>query len=161
MALDYFSKMNIELETGTLLNLASSVCNLLSSRPQICIAAMDRFADLRAIMIRVVRDDFKSRLKKEINSIESNGANVLLSIPSKDDVLISLSLLRASLVLIGSWNETSIPPKNELMDLVEYFIPAQSEQAENINVGAASATLANTKKQAVSIEDVSRIFLLI
>ena len=157
MTLHYFSKLDIKLEQVSLLNLSSSICKLLSSRPKICIAAMDRFEDFRAMMIHNVVNDFKFRLTNKSNDFGSNEIVATLSIPRQENILIPLSLIRASLVLIGNWDGKST--KSQLMDLVTYFIPAHSKEDDDVTFGAASATVLSTKKRAVSIEDVSHVQL--
>ncbi len=153
MAMDYYTKMDLDAHKIESFDLSSSICNLLSSRSKICIAVMNQYDDLQSMLIHIVCDSFKSRLASISNELKPGEIGVTLSISNKDeDVLFPLSLIRASLVLISSWNEKIIPPKNELMDLVEHFIPTQSD--EN-GIGAASAAFVTTKKRAISVEDVS------
>lgn len=149
MALDYFSKMDVAFPTIPALNLSSCICDLLSSRSKICIAAMDRYEDLRTMMIHTCR------LAIESNDLKPNEVGVSLSTPSNENMLVSLSLVRASLVLIASWNEKIIPLKSELMSIVEFLLPEQAENVGNVSVGATSANFVGTKKRALSVEDVS------
>lgn len=150
MALDYYSRMDITHQNISTLNLSSCICDLLSSRPKICITAMDRFDDLRTMMIHTCR------LAIETNDLKPNELRVSYSTPSKKNMMISLSLVRASLVLIASWNERIIPLKSELMDIVEFLLPEQVENLDNISFGVTSATFVDTNKRAISVEDVSR-----
>lgn len=124
---------------------SSCVCGLLSSRPQTCIAAMNRYDDLRNMFIHTCR--------KSIDNNSLKPHDIVVSLPNEEKhILISLPLLQASLVLIASWNEKQINP--ELMELIELLLPNPVKNTNSVTFGAAGATFVETNKRVVSVEEV-------
>ncbi len=149
MALNYYSTLNI-----ISIDASSCVCALLQSRPQTCIAAMNRYDDLRNMFIHMCRKSLdNNRLKPH---------EISISLPNEEkNTLISLSLLQASLVLIASWNKKQINP--ELMELIELLLPNPVKNTNSVTFGAAGATFLETNKRVVSVEEVrflSRILII-
>ena len=149
MALNYYSTLNI-----ISIDASSCVCALLQSRPQTCIAAMNRYDDLRNMFIHMCRKSLdNNRLKPH---------EISISLPNEEkNTLISLSLLQASLVLIASWNKKQINP--ELMELIELLLPNPVKNTNSVTFGAAGATFVETNKRVVSVEEVrflSRILII-
>ena len=150
MALEYYIRSNVISGFLSKMELSSSLCDLLSSRPSICISAVKCYQDLRNFMVHTCQ------VLIENKHLKTNEIGISLSVPSRDEnIHISLSVVRASLALIASWNETNIPPGSELMKIVEFLLPHQVENEKKTSIGAASATLLNTKKPAITIDDVS------
>ena len=155
------------------------ICELLSARPHVCSALIDRFIDVRNLTIKVVHNEFEKcistrshenffdiKLFLYVNNPESY---------EKVEINIYLTLLRACIVLISNWRSAD-EPSNEVqkstssnlnsrdafMCLVRYLIPSAIEDLSKCNsddAGAASAKFVGNGKRAVSVEEVRHFYI--
>jgi hypothetical protein len=136
---------------------SSILFRLLSLRPNICSATMNRYPGLQDLMVRAVYKAFKDvgQEPKESNRdediamfIRKDGENI----PS--EVHLPLTLLQAAIVLISNWqDDTKSAAKQEFKELTKFLIRAGGRHGSS--EGAASAIFASTKQKAVSSEEVS------
>ncbi len=153
-ALQYYERLQLSGSSGkSHSRFSSNIFELLSTRPHICCAAMDRHADLRELFVQTVCNGFKGILD---NANETKTGDVKMIIRIKDDALefsVPSTLLQASVVLISNWDqEVDDDLTNEFMSLTRYLI--QSKDRQELCEGAASATYAESGKRAVSVEEV-------
>lgn len=151
MALDYF--LSIEFPERNSYDLPLSLCDLLSSRPKECVAAMNCFDDLAMKLINVVHESLTYQMAGNKNHLMSDDILVKLKIAGKGDVVVACNTIRASLVLIGNWKSEVIPPECKIMDLVNFLLPASVEK-NAVLTGVASAMFISSKEGAIQIEDV-------
>ncbi len=100
-------------------NFTNILCELLSIRPHVCCAAMDRHTDLQNLAIDAVHNGFETYINGEIKHLEScssvemkifwNDDKIKSCNESKNEepvsVCIPLQLLRAAIVLISNWRD--------------------------------------------------------
>jgi len=156
-------------------NFALVLCDLLSARPHVCRALIDRFADVRDLTIEVVYKEFDKCISKCAKE-DSNDITMFLYVPNqelydKSEIKINLPLLRACIVLMSNWRDddesiyqhdttaiaSTLFPKDALMFLVKYLIPSSIDGLCKVNTsdaGAASAKFVASGRRGVSVEEV-------
>ena len=100
-------------------NFTNILCELLSIRPHVCCAAMDRYTDLQNLAIDAVHNGFETYISGENKHLEHNSA-VEMKIFLKENksktcndsndkrpisVVIPLQLLMAAIALISNWTD--------------------------------------------------------
>ena len=155
MALDHF--LEIGIQDDVKYDLPLGLCDLLSSRPKECVDAMSRFEDLAAKLTNVVHKALNDQMTNKTDVSNTDEILVNISMVGRDDVIVAYKAVRASLVLIGSWKSNDIPPACEIMNLVDYLLPAREDERLTVLTGAASAVFMSTKEKAVQIDDVSSL----
>jgi hypothetical protein len=168
----------------------SMLIGLISTRPTVFAAAMGTFPDLRSRAIRVVHDEFDmyihNSLTKTAVDVEAAIAITLRHSLSPDsesalvEVTLPLALLQSASVLLSIWlgdddivDADTMSKTNgkadgaAVADLVRLLMRPQefqndieSEKAELLD-GLASARIAGSGKNAVPVESVSGVQVLI
>ena len=153
-ALHYYDQSGVTGENTT--TFSSTLFGLLSSKPHICCAAMDRHSDLTDLMIRAVYNAFNSMDEPPQNG--DRVEDIVMNMRRVDDdmaseVHISSSLLQASIVLISNWrDDVESTAKTEFMSLTTCLL--QSKGHLGRSEGAASARYTDSEKRVVSVEEV-------
>ena len=169
LALHHYSEKN---PTSEQFNFASVLCDLLSVRPHVCRALMDRFSDVRDLTIEVVHGEFDKCISNCV-AADSNEISMFIYTSSqenhnKSEIKMNLPLLRATIVLISNWRDDDkskdklseaphLVSKAALMSLVKYLIPSSIDGTCKVNtpdVGAASAKFIANGRRGVSVEEV-------
>lgn len=176
LALHHYSERVPSCESW---NFATVLCDLLSTRPHVCRALIDRFADVRNLTIEVVRKEFDKRIS---TCVEEDSNDIIMFIYvcnqnryDKSEIKINLPLLRACIVLMSNWrdddeamdeNDTTTAvshtfPRDALMSLVNYLIPSSIDglcKTNTSEAGAASAKFVASGRRGVSVEEVSYFY---
>jgi hypothetical protein len=128
---------------------------MIALRPKVYIYAMEAYDDLKSVLIRKCRMAIRSI---DFND-DDNGVSLMKS--DKQRVIISHSVVQASLVLIASWNDTHRPMPDDLMNILNFLLPQHDVCDQTLPIGASSAVFVKTKKRAISVENVSKIHQLL
>ena len=166
-------------ETQQVFELSSLACDLLSARPQICCSAMDRYFDLKYLLISLVKQQWRSELDKT-NSLELSDMSEETKTSStiqkstqasiiKSEFDTSITLMRATAIIISNWSDEAdvsdsdhsdhATAKSELSDLVRYLIPSydndNGEEENKVNNREAGFCFVKHVKRALTVEEVS------
>lgn len=143
---------------------------LISKRPSVFAEAIDSFADLRSVVIRIIHGAFSTHRLNGEEPTSTNGDVVRLTLerePSSsnntDTVVIGLphTLLQATSVLLSIWKDTAnevVPDEtaSAVKDLVDALLRNDVPDVNSKgDVGLASAIHCGSGAAAVSVELVS------
>jgi hypothetical protein len=173
IALNHFISFAAETNIAGSWNFASTLCDAISNRHNVCSEAMDRFPDFRSLAIKVVHDKFQECIHVQADTDHSDSENLVLiqlcqSIESDDTVrkkvVMPLALLQSVCVLLSTWkdledqhvNPSSKKAIQTLADALMYPYDHQETEVEQLD-GVVGATLMNSGERAVTVEQVSEL----
>lgn len=142
-----------------------TICDLLSRRPQIYSAAMERFDDFRSLTLQAINREFQSRFEQEQTECEGSDLSAtsvfFQSASGEEEAFLSVALLQAGVALMSYWKEPNgvvsgddeiREPSNEIIrSLALWFI---GEGSENGDRGVAGATFKRSGKKAIDEDQV-------
>jgi integrator complex subunit 1 len=151
------------------------VVELISGRPNVFAEAMDSFAELRSLIIRVVHEEFTRHVEGDADGDEFvPGEAVILKVRRKcgtstAETKLPMSLLKSTSVILSIWKDEASnseqPVSGEINELVDALLEKETEEVddnqEERKVGLADAVMSGsigTDGTAVSVEVVSRVY---
>lgn len=162
-------------------NFASTLCNLLSSRAQVCGTVMDQSPDFRQICLDTIYQEWNNQLSlkySEDNEEKNDDSSLVrLKVIVEDDirdVIITLTLLNAAILILSCWkieeenestrnnNENDLEePKNHAVKQLSHFLivsdnnnlsSIKSHKTESETLlGVAGALFVNGNERAVCV----------
>ncbi len=138
--------------------ISSIFFKLLSTRPNICSSAMEKYPSLLDLMVRLVYtafEDINTQTKENMFGPD----DVVIHLRKGDDsipreVRLPSNLLQAAIVLISKWQGDKKSAVTKEFEILKSILI----QADP-NEGAASAVFASSKVKAVSTDEVSFILI--
>ena len=156
-------------------NFSQRLCELVSSRRNVCAEAMNRFVDFQDLCVNIIHDGLIMAMKTTKQDYDEEMPKFAVQlIPCRSykngeikQIHLSLSLLRSTCVLLSTWrpSETSGPGAssessiNELANVLMF--PHDTPQSVLLEAdgveGVASAKIIETGKPAVLLDEVSGV----
>jgi len=164
-----FAKLKV-IETGP--KFADAVVDLVSSRPSVFAEAIDSFADLRSLVIRITRSQFVDCLEAGSESNRAGAVNAVIVKPRKvsplscSEMRLSLSVIRSISVVLSTWVDSfdDDESKTSIELLSEALLRSgfqESQEAEGDSAGLTGAVMEESKLAAVTVDWVSLLLTLL
>lgn len=151
-----------------------SFCDLLirliSNRPSVFAAAMDAYADLRSLSVRVLYSAYVENTKRTDDELESTPSVTIKLFKNEGHegrtVHLPLTLLQSICVVLSIWRDGTEDEDHEAVTAINNFVSAllcpDEEDQCNVVGGLASAKmLGDSSVEAVPVEFVSPSAVLV
>lgn len=184
LSLHKYSQFMVEHNIQHEFNFVAAVCQLVSSRPHVCIDAMEINSELQSLILGEITGAFEKAIKGSdfcdtsdmAADLDSNGANdetelVVINIPVNHGsitkkIIVTVCLVRAAVVVASNWKDCGQDEKkseNDFKRLLGFLIfPPENGNGQKspVSSGLANAVFKCDNKPTASIEDVSPWFPL-
>ena len=171
IALDKYISFAAERKIEGSWKFASILCDLISSRHNVCAEAMDRFPDFRSLAITLIHREFLEYVGSSGDSTNGKSEDrILMQLCPSDmgngsprkHVTMPLALLQSTCVLLSIWKDGETSDGCQTSNaLIQYFANALMYPCGHHDVdieklaGLASATLIGSGDRALAVDQVS------
>ena len=136
----------------------SILCDILSKRPKVVSAAIDKYDALRNLTLSTIQNEFENKFGNMRLCTNHNDDDILFQASDSDkEAVIPMSLLRACIILISFWNEpigdvtTSYGPSNKTIQVFTSWLLGDGSKSCQ-DRGVVGASFAKTGKKAVTVD---------
>jgi hypothetical protein len=182
LSLHKYSQFMVEHDIQHEFNFVAAVCQLVSSRPHVCIDAMEINSELQSLILGEITGAFEKAIKGSdfcdasdmAADLDSNSAIdetelVVINIANHESItkkiIVTVCLVRAAVVVASNWRNCGQDEKkseNNFKRLLGFLIipPENGNGQKPVSSGLANAVFKCDNKPTASIEDVSPWFPL-
>ena len=134
----------------------SVLCSLISERPIVVSAALNKFADLSSLVLSIIKNAFHSRFSDPSQDDAAIDYVHFKSSCSNEEGYFPMTLLRTSIALISNWNEVNLntsPDMDSSNSIIKKLASWMfTDDCPDQKRGAAGASYVKSGVKAISIE---------